>query len=677
MNDQQRPPSPEPTRRSAASGFWGFLRILNVRLRFIVLMVVIGLVVGNWEDIMNHYDRWRRTTRATNVAETQPGETAEQVEYYCGMDPQVIKPEPGNCPICGMPLVPRVKKAKAPLPAGVLGQVQLTPLKMVMGRIGTSPVEYRLLARETRTVGIVDYDETRRATITARFKGRLDKLLVNFTGQKVKEGDPMALIYSPDLLVAQEELLAAVKARGDRKPTTASLMYGDLGQSIVESARRKLMLWGLSAGQVDDIIKRGKVETHVTIFAPMSGIVTEKKALEGKYVAEGEELYTVADLSSVWLQAKVFESDSWGIKPGTAVEVTSTAYPNEVFAGLIEFVAFSVDPATRTIAARVVVANPELKLKPGMYADAAIRLPVGKVEALPAGSPATGPAAASRPASAPAAAPAVATDALAKAYLALAEGFLQDKPTAAAVQALAKEADALAARLPAAGELAAKTRLLEGKDIKAQCEAFQAVSGAAIKLLQQAPPKMALYIAHCPMLKADWITAGQDIRNPYSSQMRNCGSITSALKPSAISEETRFVVGYYCPVYPGQLFDKPAHCPIDKFPLKLARVEKVLAVPEAAIVDTGTRKVAYRETVPGTFDMIEVEVGPRAGEFYPVLSGLKEGDQVATAGAFLVDAENRLNPAIGAQYFGATGSPQAAPAAPAPGGTPQGAGHHH
>jgi len=146
------------------------------------------------------------------------------------------------------------------------------------------------------------------------------------------------------------------------------------------------------------------------------------------------------------------------------------------------------------------------------------------------------------------------------------------------------------------------------------------------------------------------------VLNPYyGSGMLRCGSVTGRLKPATAVDDERFATGYYCPVYPDRLYDEPRHCPLDQFPTKFARVEKVLAVPEAAVVNTGTRRIVYRESAPGTFEMIEVQVGPRAGEFYPVVSGLKAGERVATAGAFLVDAENRLNPAAGAQYFGASG----------------------
>jgi multidrug efflux pump subunit AcrA (membrane-fusion protein) len=626
---------------------------MNVRLRFIFLMVIVGVVAGKWEDIMNHYDRWRRPAEAPDMVH------AADAEYYCSMHPNVIRDEPGKCPFCGMPLSKRPKTSTRPaLPEGVLAQVRLTPLKVYMGRIGTSPVEYRLLTREVRSVGIVDYDETRRATISARVKGRLDKLLVNYIGQKVNKGDALALIYSPELLVAQEELLGAARAVEAQK--NAGGLNLEMAQTILDATKKKLLLWGLSDQQVEQILERGTPETHVTIYAPIAGIVTEKKALEGRYVMEGDELYTVADLGSVWLQAKVFESDIQGIAQGAAVEVASTAYPTEIFAGRITFIAFSVDRATRTVAARVEIANPEYKLKPGMYVMAAIRLPVGKVvEVEKATQPAAQPAEHTVP-----------TDALSRAYLALAAAYAQDRADEGALKTLVKEAEGIARHLPEAAALVRQVRELEGKDLEAQRQGFKDVSQSMIKLLGRAPPKDELFVAHCPMVNADWVTATREIRNPYAgSQMLTCGSVTGSVRPepTAVREDRRFAMGYFCPIYPDRLYEKPEQCPLDKFPFKYVKVEKVLAVPESAVIDTGTRKVAYRQSSPGTFDMVEVQLGARAGEFYPVLSGLKDGDEVAARGAFLVDAENRLNPAAGAQYFGATGGPQGGGAGPAGG----------
>ncbi|MFA5866105.1 MAG: efflux RND transporter periplasmic adaptor subunit [Phycisphaerae bacterium] len=484
------------------SEVWTFFRIMNVRLRFIFLMVVVGLIAGHWDTLMNYYDRWQRPIQVTQTVQNQG------VEYFCPMHPNIIRSEPGTCPICGMPLSKREKTGETQLPEGVLAQVQLTPLKVQMGRISTTPVDYKLLSREIRTVGILEYDETKRAFISSRVKGRIDELMVNYEGQQINKGDPLVSIYSPDLVVAQEELLSAVRSL--KQQQQASDLLRSQTEFLVTAARKKLSLLGITDQQVDQIIRRGSPDTHLIVYSPISGIVTEKNVLVGQYVDEGMRIYTIADLNTVWMQAKIFEDQIAGIAKGTAVEVTSTGYPNEIFAGRITFVAYTVAPATRTISARVEITNSDYKLKPGMYANAVIRIPVGAV-------------------------------------------------------------------------------------------------------------------------------------TPVST---------------VVTENEKYAVGYYCPIYPDQLFEKPRHCPIDKFPIKLMRVEKVLAVPESAVIDTGTRKVVYRQTVPGIFDMVEVRVGLRAGQFYPVLSGLKPQDQVATVGAFLVDAENRLNPAASVQYFGASGGQQ-------------------
>jgi membrane fusion protein, copper/silver efflux system len=661
---QQIADSPRSAGKPSAAGrVWTFVRIVNVRLRFILLMVLVGVVVSYWDSITNYYDRWQRPVQVSDVARS------EAVEYYCPMHPNIVRDAPGSCPVCGMPLSQRPKTEQKTLPEGVLARVQLTPLKVQVGRIATTPVAYELLTREIRTVGIVDYDETRRAFIAARIKGRIDKLFVNYVGDSVKKGDPLVWIYSPDLVVAQQELLSSVRSLAERK--NASPEAVSMAKALVEAARDKLILWGITPEQVDEIIRRGTAETHLTIFSPMAGIVTEKRVLEGHYVDEGEDLYTVADLSRVWMQVKIFEDQIGGVTKDMAVLVTSNAYPDRVFAGRITFIAYTVDPATRTVAARVEIDNPDYLLKPGMYASAIIRIPVGAVTLLTAASgPATTSAAhdghglATATLLAPAGS-AAATGDLSRAYLSLTTSLARDKTDAKAVAGIVKEANRLAGHGPEAlrrpaSAVAEQARQLQGRDIKEQRSLLKLLSKRIIELVRADPPAGAtLYVAHCPMAEADWLQTTKAIENPYyGSEMLSCGEITATIETRATSQGERFAVGYFCPVYPDRLFDKPHECPLDKFPIKLARVEKVLAVPESAVIDTGKRKVVYRESAPGIFDMVEVSVAQRAGEFYPVLSGLQPDDRVATEGAFLVDAENRLNPAASVQYFGASGGPQ-------------------
>lgn len=633
---------PPPSNDSSALHRVGtFIRILNVRLRFIFLMVLVGLVAGNWESLMNRWDRWRRPARAPETV------MASDVEYFCPMHPNIVRAEPGNCPICGMPLSKRARSSGTAPAAGALARVQMSPQKMEMGRIATSPVEYRLLAREIRTVGIVEYDETKRAFVAVRVKARIDELMVNYVGQQIEKGAPLASIYSPDLLVAQEELLTAVRQsqepRGDKGP-------GNVAQSLLDASRRKLVLWGVTEEEINEIIRRGTAQTHLTLHSPISGIVTEKNVLPGRYVAEGDNLYTIADLSRVWMQAKIFEDQMAGVQIGTAVEVTSVASPNEIFAGHITFLAYNIDPATRTVAARVEIANPDLKLRPGMYANATIRLPVGTVTVLKEHPTTNAVASAAR------------TDGLAEAYVSLVVDLARDKTGADMAARLAHEAHGLVKDSnedlkSRAKQIADLSGQFAGKDLESQRELLKKLSGQVIALLRAAPPSKLLSVAHCPMVNADWLQTTNEIANPYfGSKMLKCGSITGRIEPSASDgPASRYAEGYFCPVYPDHLFDEPRECPIDKFPLHYARVEKALAIPDSAVINTGNRKIVYLQSGPTSFDMVQVELGPRAGGYFPVLSGLRPGERVATSGAFLVDAENRLNPAAGAQYFGASG----------------------
>jgi membrane fusion protein, copper/silver efflux system len=639
--------APTSDQSGSRSVFWQTLRILNVRLRFILLMVVVGLIASQWENIMNRWDRW------TRPAATGAAVESSDVEYFCPMHPNIVRATEGTCPICGMPLSRRDKTDAAALPQGVLAQVELTPLKVRMGRIATSPVEYRMLAREIRTVGIVDYDITKVARVSARVEGRLDKLFVNFVGQRVNKGDPLYWIYSPNLLVAQQELLSAIRAAGGRDRQG---QWSEADRETVSAAKLKLRLWDITDEQIEEIIRHSEPEQYMKIFSHVSGIVTPETPLphHGHYVKAGDGIYTIADLSTVWMQAKIFEHEIGGVSIGTAVEVTSTAYPHEVFAGRITFIAFTVDSATRTVSARVEIANSDYKLKPGMYATAAIRLPVGEVTEITATS---GPAEKEAD-----------TTAITKAYVALAEELAADKANDGAVKKLIAEADALTRRATGtektlAEQVAKSAAEMVGKNLDERRKPFKPLSEAMIRLIRARRPSETLFLTHCPMVPGgggDWLAKSEQIANPYfGSQMLRCGTVKETIAPGGVSDSDRFVEGFFCPVFPDRLFEKPQHCPLDKFPMKRVRVEKVAAVPESAVINTGTRQVVYRERAPGSFEMIEVKLSQRAGEFYPVVEGVKVGDRVATAGAFLVDAENRLNPAAAAQYFGASDAPKA------------------
>jgi len=605
-------------------------------------MILVGLLVGSWESIMNRYDRWRRPPQPTGTL------SLAESEFFCPMHPSVVRGEAASCPICGMPLGKRTKSEVRHLPDGVLAQVQLTPFRVQLGRIATQPVGYRLLAREIRTVGMVGFDETRQASLAARIRGRVDRLMANYVGQPVKKGEPLAMIYSPELLTTQEGLLSAHRRLQElRKAQTADL---ETQESLVRNARRRLELWGVTTEQIDDILQRNATLTHLPLVSPMTGVVTKKQALEGQYVMDDNALYEIADLSRVWVQVQVFEDQLGGVERGTAVELTTNAYPGERFVGRIASLADTVDPRTHTVAARVEMDNPDFKLKPGMMAAAVIRIPVGKVGEIPTPSVKE---------------PVVDSGEWVSSYLAVTQAFSRDSLDAGALARLRKASRSLIERVPnearaKLAELADRIDKLDGMGLEQQRIALKTISKDGIEIVRAFPPAgKVLYVVHCPMVEADWLQDEKRIANPYyGSAMLICGEIKSTIPGQSATDHERFAEGYFCPLMPEQVFDEAPVCPVNPSPLKRVRVEKSLAVPASAVIKSGLRTVVYRESTPGLFEMIEVRLGTRAGEFYPVLSGLQSGEPVATAGAFLVDAENRLNPNVAAQYFGTTGGPQ-------------------
>jgi Cu(I)/Ag(I) efflux system membrane fusion protein len=627
---------------------WTVLRILFARLRFVAVFVVAALVIGYWDNIKNHVDKWTRPPVAPDaLAHAAHGD----IEYYCPMHPDVVREQPGQCPKCGMPLVKRKRGEAQLLPADVLARVTLTPRRLELGGIQTSPVEYRELLREVRSLALIDYDETRLARLSARVGGRADELYVQYTGQSVKRGDPLYSLYSPDVFTSLRQYLLARKRVNDL-PKDASPDTKNDASVDYNATMQKLVLWGITQEQLDHIDEEfdrtGRIPANLTVTSPIGGIVVRKDLNQGQYVQVGESPYTVADLSKLWLQLKLYEHDVPLVQIGNPVEIAVEAIPNELFSGTVTFKSFQLDPETRTLDARVEVDNPGLRLRPGMYATAAVRIPVGARPATSAPStraaaPTTTPP--SRPASSPAASPpaqpsVVFREAL-KPYLAAGKLLSEDKSQNVmpllhqTVQKLspAKDAEPVAAgyaRLADAVNQASGDQSLAGLR-----KNFQEVSAAMIEIGKSVgipADGPAVKVFRCPMKKANWLQEGDATANPYyGSEMYTCGSAVEPLprvSPTAAISPTR--------------------------PTTIAPRNRVLSIPRSAVIDTGRSKIVYVESSPGVFDMHAVKLGPLASinakpgehpdEYYPVVEGLAEGDRVVTVGTFLVDAENRLNP---------------------------------
>jgi Cu(I)/Ag(I) efflux system membrane fusion protein len=282
----------------------------------------------------------------------ETGQTAGEV-WTCSMHPQVRLDKPGPCPICGMALIP-------------ISQLK-SEQQRVEQRAGleTERVKGRDLFKEIRTVGKLDYNERRVAYITARIDGRVDRVYADFTGIQVKANDHLVDIYSPELYLAQAELVQALEAREQRPNDPFS-------ETSLESSRTKLRLLGILPAQIAQIEQTRQATTHLTIYAPIGGVVVEKDVREQQYVKEGDMLYQIAELDPIWLYLDIYEYDLGWIRFGQPVNVTVEAYPGEVFAGAVVFIDPFLNDQTRTVKVRVNLKNPDCKLKPAMYASAAI-----------------------------------------------------------------------------------------------------------------------------------------------------------------------------------------------------------------------------------------------------------------------------------------------------------------
>lgn len=466
LNDSAPPPE-----HSFWHNFWQVLKTVQARLRFIAILAVVGGTIVYWDTLKAHYEKWTRPLFGDEAT------ASTDTEFWCPMHPTIVRDHADTCPICGMPLSKRKKgegaSAEEALPPGVVSRVQLTPYKVAAAGIQTVEVAYQPLSKEITTVGFVEFDERKQARITARATGknRIDKLYVNVTGQMVQKGEALALLYSPDLVTTVQNLLDAQQSRNP---------------DLERMARQRLTLWGIDDDQIKEILKAGKPITHLTIRSPISGHVIKKYQVEGEYVEEGARLYDVADLSTVWIEAQVYEDDvaflDHAVEKKLPVSATAKSFPNREYKGKLAFIHPHLDTGTRTLKVRFDMDNPHHDLRPGMYATVTLQVPATQLNLIP----------------------------------------------------------------PDAGE-------------------------------QQ--------------------------KQSYEQGL-------------------------------------------------------VLAVPERAVIDTGSRKIVYREAEPDVYEGVEVQLGPRCGVFFPVIQGLKAGDKVAAAGSFLIDAETRLTAGAGSTYFGASSGPQ-------------------
>jgi Cu(I)/Ag(I) efflux system membrane fusion protein len=297
-----------------------------------------------------------------NDAQTVSADNDAEQIWTCSMHPQIRQDKQGKCPLCAMDLIP-LKTGGSSDASLASDAIQLSDEAAALANIQTTPVARSKPVKEVRLYGTIKANERLLRSQVSHVSGRIEKLVVNTLGESVRQGQVIATIYSSDLLNAQQELLEAKK-------------IAHAQPALLNAAREKLRLWKLSEEQIAEIEQNGVASPTVNITANVGGIVTAKRVEQGDYVGQGSVLFDLADLSSVWAVFDAYESDLPCLKTGDKVEYTLQSMPGKVFSGKISFIDPILDKNTRTAKIRVETANPQLELKPEMYAGAVIKASV-------------------------------------------------------------------------------------------------------------------------------------------------------------------------------------------------------------------------------------------------------------------------------------------------------------
>lgn len=287
--------------------------------------------------------------------------------WTCGMHPEVISDEPGICPICQMELTP----LKTGTAQGTGTTVTIDPITLQNIGVVTEPAVKRDMSLEIHSNGVIAVAEDSQVKVNSRVSGWADKLYIARTGDYVRRGQPLLELYSPELVTAQEEFLLALESAD-------ALMSSDMDRvansrhSLVKAARRRMDLWNITEQQINALEQNREVHRTMTIVSPADGIVIHKNIIEGSVVREGMDLFTIADLDTIWMMAPIYEYEIPSVRKGDRVEVRSPYDPTLLVAGRVQYIYPLLDEDTRSVEVRVILPNPNLRMKPGMYVDARI-----------------------------------------------------------------------------------------------------------------------------------------------------------------------------------------------------------------------------------------------------------------------------------------------------------------
>jgi Cu(I)/Ag(I) efflux system membrane fusion protein len=320
------------------------------------LLVLSGLFLG-W--LFFHHSSPSSSTKLATTTQ------AKHQIWTCAMHPQIRMEAPGQCPICGMELIPLVESTAVVNPEAIV----MSESAIQIANVQTSTVTRELPVKEIRLFGKIQPDERLIQTLPAHIPGRIDRLYVNYTGEYISKGQTIAQIYSPELVTAEQELFEALK-------------FKDTNPAIVDAARDKLKQWMLTSDQISQIERSGKAKEEFDLKAMISGTVLNRRVNVGDHVGTGQSLFELVDLSHVWALFDAYESDLSWIKKGSAVNFTIESMPDKKFSGIISFIDPIINPQTRVARVRVEVQNSSGMLKPEMFATGTIKTQLGSSKVL-------------------------------------------------------------------------------------------------------------------------------------------------------------------------------------------------------------------------------------------------------------------------------------------------------
>jgi multidrug efflux pump subunit AcrA (membrane-fusion protein) len=297
------------------------------------------------------------------------------------LDPQVLK-KISSAP-SDTTSGPEATRLEPPTSEPALAPVTLTPQRMQSIGVKTGTVEYRQVHDEIQTTGSVEVDETRLAEVQVRFAGWIQKVYVDSTFKPVRKGQPLLTIYSPELVRTENEYLLAKQNRGLLAQSTVPGVASGAG-TLVSSAMERLKQWGLPERDIQELEETGQVKRDFEIDSPASGLIIERNALPTMYVQPGTKLYSIADLSTVWVYAQLFQNDIGRVKMGDSAGITVDSYPGRTFPGRVSFISPQLDQTTRTAKVRLEIANPDMKLSLGMFVNVKLDLALGRQLVIPA-----------------------------------------------------------------------------------------------------------------------------------------------------------------------------------------------------------------------------------------------------------------------------------------------------